>query len=324
MTVSVTTTSTCDWTASAGTDWININGRNSGSGNGSVEVSVDRNGGAARSGFVTVAGRRVTIDQAEAPAPPAACSYSIKPGSYNSGRGPDDVVVSVTTEGRCDWTATSRAAWLTVAEGRNGSGNGTVRVHVDANTGAPRTGTVTIAGETLTVRQEGATCSYSIAPTHYEAGRGPDNVRVNVTAENGCAWTTTNDASWISIAEGRSGSGPGVVRLVVDPNNGGARSATLTIAGQNFTLSQAGCKVDLKPTNYDAGRGPDDIEIKVMADPGCTWTTTNTASWVTVADGRSGTGNGTVRLIVEANFGAARTTTVTIGGQPFSLRQEAR
>ena len=82
--------------------------------------------------------------------------------------------------------------------------------------------------------------------------------------------------------------------------------------------------MSLKPTNYDAGRGPDDIQIKVTADPGCAWSTTNTASWVTVAEGRSGTGNGTVRLIVEANFGAARTTTVTIGGQPFSLRQEAR
>ena len=86
------------------------------------------------------------------------------------------------------------------------------------------------------------------------------------------------------------GSGSGVVRLLVDPNNGGARSATLTIAGQNFTLAQAGCQVSLKPTNYDAGRGPDDIRINVTADPGCQWSTANTASWVTVAEGRNGTG----------------------------------
>ena len=233
-------------------------------------------------------------------------------------------MVTVTTDSRCDWTATSQASWLTVADGKNGSGTGTARIHVDANSGSPRTGTVTIAGETLTVRQEGLTCSYSIAPTHYEAGRGPDSVRVNVTADNGCAWTATDDASWISIAEGRSGSGSGVVRLLVEANNGAARSATLMIAGQSFTLAQSGCQVSLKPTNYDAGRGPDDIRINVTADPGCQWSTANTASWVTVAEGRNGTGSGTVRLLVDANFGAARATTLTIGGQPFSLRQEAR
>lgn len=82
--------------------------------------------------------------------------------------------------------------------------------------------------------------------------------------------------------------------------------------------------MSLKPTNYDAGRGPDDIRINVTADPGCQWSTANTASWVTVAEGRNGTGSGTVRLLVDANFGAARATTLTIGGQPFSLRQEAR
>ncbi len=323
-TISVTTASGCDWAASSGADWISISGRQGGSGSGSIQVVAERNPGAARSGIVTVAGIRVTLDQSAAPAAPP-CAYSIKPGSYNSGRGPDDIVVTVTTDSGCAWTATSQAPWITVTDGRAGSGNGTVRLHVEPNnTGSPRNGTVTIAGQTFSVRQEGLTCSYSIAPTHYEAGPGPDNVRVSVTAENGCAWATTNDAPWIAVTEGRSGTGKGTVRLAVDTNPGGARTATLTIAGQPFTLAQSGCSIGIKPTHYDAGRGPDDIRISVTADAGCAWSTANSAPWVTVTEGLSGAGNGTVRLIVEANSGGPRTATITIGGEPFLLRQEGR
>jgi hypothetical protein len=40
-----------------------------------------------------------------------------------------------------------------------------------------------------------------------------------------------------------------------------------------------------------------------------------------VVEGRSGSGNGTVRLLVDANSGAARAVTLTVAGQPFDLRQ---
>jgi hypothetical protein len=42
---------------------------------------------------------------------------------------------------------------------------------------------------------------------------------------------------------------------------------------------------------------------------------------VTVAEGATGTGNGTVRLLVQPNSGPTRSVTLTIAGQPFDLRQ---
>jgi hypothetical protein len=125
------------------------------------------------------------------------------------------------------------------------------------------------------------------------------------------------------IAEGRSGSGNGVVRLTVQANSGAARIANLTIAGQVFTLEQASgvCEPSIKPTEYHSGRGPDDIRITVTANPGCTWTATSPVSWVTVAEGRDGSGTGTVRLLVQPNNDEARRTTLTIAGQPFHLLQ---
>ncbi len=408
MTVSVTAGSRCSWTSSSSAGWIRILTGQSGSGNGAVQVAIDPNTGAARTGTITVAGQRVTLDQPAAPAPScsyslappsrnvgreaadftvavrsqegcawtavsqavwitvtegqtgsgngtvrlatatntggprsgtvriagetftvqqegaAACSYSLRPNSYNAGRNPEDLSVSVTAGNGCAWTATSHTSWMTVIEGQTGSGNGTVRLRIEGNSSTTqRTATATIAGETFTLRQEGVTCSYTLTPRQYDAGRGPDDVRISVAAENGCQWTAASDAAWATIAEGRNGSGNGIVRVLVEGNSGPARTANLTIAGQAFTLTQqGGCTTSIKPTYYDAGRGPDEVRIAVTAEPGCSWTASSSVAWVTVAEGASGTGNGTVRLIVEANGGDARAVTLTIAGQAFTLRQE--
>ena len=116
-----------------------------------------------------------------------------------------------------------------------------VRLDIPANTGPTRTATVTIAGSTFTLVQDGL-CATSIKPGYYDAGRGPDNITIHVTATTGCAWTAASSVSWVSVTEGSSGSGDGTVRLSVQPNTGAARAVTLTIAGQPFALTQAGVK----------------------------------------------------------------------------------
>jgi len=56
------------------------------------------------------------------------------------------------------WTATANAAWLHVAvANQSGTGGAYVIFSCDANLGATRTGTLTIAGQTLTVTQAGST-----------------------------------------------------------------------------------------------------------------------------------------------------------------------
>jgi hypothetical protein len=130
----------------------------------------------------------------------------------------------------------------------------------------------------------------------------------------------------VTIRDGRSGTGDGVVRLLIPANIGAPRTATVTIAGLAFTLNQNGpqCIEAIKPAYYNAGRGPDDITITVTASAGCRWTVTDVPSWVSVVEGSSGSGNGTVRLLVLPNFGAARSATIMVGSEPFSLTQAAR
>lgn len=52
-------------------------------------------------------------------------------------------------------TTTGTTNWITVTSGQSGSGSGTVTYNVSQNTGAPRTGTITIAGQLFTVSQSG-------------------------------------------------------------------------------------------------------------------------------------------------------------------------
>src|SRR5439155_13531433 len=112
--------------------------------------------------------------------------------------------VTVTAASGCPWTSTSNAAWITITSGASGSGNGTVGFTAASNSGGPRSGTLTIAGQTFTVNQAG-TCSYAISPTSQSmAIRGGAGTPVTVTAATGCPWTATSNAPWITITSGAS------------------------------------------------------------------------------------------------------------------------
>jgi hypothetical protein len=217
--------------------WVTFTSAAAGSGNGSVPVNIAANAGAARTTTVTVADQTVTIEQAAAP----VCTYALKPTYYDAGRGPDSVSINVTAGAGCIWTARSDVAWVSVDSGKSGSGNGTVVLRVQGNSGAPRSTVLTIAGQPFTLRQEGS-CTATLKPTNYHAGRGPDDITIRVTVADGCTWTATSSVSWVTVAEGATGTGDGSVRLLVSANEGEPRSVTLTIAGQPFELKQDGRK----------------------------------------------------------------------------------
>jgi hypothetical protein len=57
----------------------------------------------------------------------------------------------------------SNANWISILFGASGTGNGGTTVSVMANTGAARTGEVTVAGQTITIKQS-ASSSGGIEP----------------------------------------------------------------------------------------------------------------------------------------------------------------
>jgi hypothetical protein len=102
---------------------------------------------------VTIGGQLHTVTQSGAAG--SSCTYSISPSSQSLDASKHTKIqVAVTATAGCSWTATSNESWITVTLGSSGSGNGTVEFDVERLTGSqPRTGTLTIAGQTFTVDQ---------------------------------------------------------------------------------------------------------------------------------------------------------------------------
>ncbi|MCD6600073.1 MAG: hypothetical protein J7L19_05855 [Dehalococcoidia bacterium] len=60
------------------------------------------------------------------------------------------------TQDGCSWTAVTNESWITITSGSSGTGSGTVNYSVSANSStSQKTGTMTIAGKTFTVTQDG-------------------------------------------------------------------------------------------------------------------------------------------------------------------------
>jgi len=234
--------------------------------------------------------------------------------------------VGVTAASGCAWTATSNAAWITVTAGSAGDGNGTVAFAVAANSGAARTGTLTVAGQTFRVDQAAApaACVYTLsAPgTSVNALGGSGSVDVVTTAT--CTWTAVSNAAWIAVLSGSSATGNGTVTFAVAPNLGAARTGTITVAGHTFTIDQAAvlptCSYTLNPTSATFQRQGGANSVAVTAGALCAWTATSNVNWITITSGAIGLGNGTVGYTVASKPGNnLRTGTLTIAGQTFTV-----
>jgi hypothetical protein len=316
--VAVTSLSGCTWTAASTTSWITVTGGANGNGNGTVNYSFAANTGPARTGTVTIAGQTFTLSQAN------GCSPSISATSQIVSQGGGTGSIAVTVTAGCTWTATTgNPDWLTITSGTSGNGNGTVAFNAAANTGPGRTGTLTIAGQVVTVAQ-GTGCSYGITPTAQNFDTPGGTGSVSVSAAAGCSWTAaSNNPDWIVITGGAPGSGNGAVSFNVAANSGPARTGTLTIAGQVFTINQAAlpCTYSISPSGqfFDVSGGSGTV---TLTTPGyCTWTASSTVEWMTVTSATSGTGSSTITFGVFSNFGTPRTGTLSIGGQSFTVNQ---
>ena len=210
----------------------------SGSGNGTVSYTVAGNSGtASRTGTITAAGQTITVTQAG-----QTCSYTVSSTSVSSSAAGGAQSATVTAAAGCSWTAVSNAAWISVTAGSTGSGNGTVSYAVDANTAtASRTGTIAVAGETITVTQAGQACSYIVSPTSVSSSAAGGAQSATVTAAAGCSWTAVSNTAWVSVSAGSSGSGNGTVATpsmrTPRPRRAPER---VTVAGQTVTVTQAG------------------------------------------------------------------------------------
>lgn len=325
--VQVTGPDGCQWSASSsGTPWITITSTTSNTVSGQVNLTIAPNPlSTPRNGVLTVAGQAVNVIQAAA-AP--ACTYGVSPTSHAASASGGPASVGVSTPNGCAWSAASNAAWLTITAGSPGNGQGTLSFAVAANPlTTSRTGTLSVAGQTVTVTQAAAACRYVVTPTSHTIAAGGGTALGSVTTTSGCAWTAESTAAWLTVSPGRSGTGD--YTLTATPNTTTSqRSAVVTIAGTPVSVTQsadAPCQISVSSSSMTVdGSGENNVTVQVTARSGCSWTASSSTSWLVIRSGDSGSGDGRVTFRVEANTtGSTRTATLTIGGQSVTVSQEA-
>lgn len=186
-----------------------------------------------------------------------AVSATVSTGGGTASAGVDYTGVNQVV-GFADGESGSKTVDIRIADDALVEGNETVDLALGSPTGGAVLGSPSAAVLTIT---DNDTCSYSITPSGRTAPATGETFTVNVTAQSGCAWAGASNSNFISISNGASGSGDGVVTLIVLSNGSGVpRVGTVNIAGQTLTVTQSELIPEV-PTlaftqsNYVSGEG---------------------------------------------------------------------
>lgn len=286
------------------------------------------------------------------PAQPTSCTFTLGPVTTVIPAGGASGTVTITAGSNCSWTATSSASFITITQGATGTGNGTVAYTVAANTGAARTGTITVGGSAITFTQAGAPVIIvaptlavptlqsptggqvvdSLTPTlvvtnAVAAGAvGPVTYRFEVSDVDSFPDSRTQVGDGIAQGSGATTSWP--VPRGLTPNttylwHTRAAGTSLTTAfspAETFRTPNI-CNLSLSTTVISVASGGGTANVDVSGPSTCSWTATSNAAFITITSGSSGTGNGTIAISVAAGSGAARSGTLTIAGQTVTVNQ---
>jgi hypothetical protein len=184
---------------------------------------------------VTIAAGLVyaTITQA------SGCTYTLTKYAADAPAAGANGIYDIQAVPGCESFPTPDVDWITINLNPHLYGSGTIGYTVAANTGAARTGTITAAGQTFTINQAAGTCSFQISPQAQEFTSAGGTGTITVSGQVWCAYSSLNESSFVTLNSGATGTEKGTVTFTVAPNSGAARSFTMFVAGQNFTVNQA-------------------------------------------------------------------------------------
>jgi len=156
--------------------------------------------------------------------PAGNCTYALSASGQSFPTSGGTGTVTVTTQGGCAWTAMSNNSWIMISSG-GGTGPGAVSYSVAANSGAARTGTMTIAGLGFTVTQSGTNGAACPAVTGISPPNGPPGATTTITGTNFTGVTAVKFAG--DVAAQFSVAGDTQIATLI-PN--GAASGPLTLS----------------------------------------------------------------------------------------------
>jgi hypothetical protein len=166
----------------------------------------------------------------------------LTPASLSAGLAAGTKIVSVNMPVGCSWTAAPSAPWMRIISGDRASGAASMVVYIDANSFSARSGSIMVAGKTVTVTQSGGACTATatVSSTTFGAVGGTGTVRIATDA--GCAWTAYGSAPWVQMDVGTAtGQGTATFPFRVAQNPASApRIGTMLIGDQTVSITQSG------------------------------------------------------------------------------------
>ncbi len=306
----------CSWTAQSDVPWIAVN-PTSGTSGATISLVVAANTGPSRTGKINVGGQIFTVTQA------SGCTFSLSFTStiFDAAQGVGSFEIRTNNSG-CTWTATASETWITFDGASTGTGTGTISYIIQANINPERSGYITVGGQRFDITQRNG-CVYSLPNTiaSIPAGGGASTFTINSGGR--CPWTAVSNDNWITITGGASGTGSGIVSYTVAPNPGPAREGTITAGGRTFNVKQdSGCSFTIVPAELNVPASGGTIPVTITAsDQRCTWTARSDNDWITISGVASGTGNGTIQVVVAANISPERSGSITVAGRTIPVRQ---
>jgi hypothetical protein len=265
---SVSAPAGCPWEAIPAAPWLTVQTPTHGTGPGTITVAAASNASnlSARAGAVTVGASAASVSQ-----PGGSCSTpQFVPASLSIDQTGGTGDIAVQAPASCSLAASTAASWITINGVAATAGGALVSYTIAADTGLPRSGTISIGSAAYTVNQVGSVCGYSanISSSSPVAPAG-GTLTVTITASGTCSWTASANVPWIGVSPA-NGTGNGIVTLQISPNPGTSlRSGTVLTAGLSFTVTQTG--VQAVPPTADSvapssGTGATQVFTAVYSD----------------------------------------------------------
>src|SRR6185503_9269794 len=172
-------------------------------------------------------------------------------------------------------------------------------------------------------------CPASVDPGSVHVKASGEAVSFQVVAPADCRWSVSTGMSWIAL-EMRSGIGSGRGAFVVAPNDGFARSGSISIGARTISVSQdpapapvaSPCPASVEPASVHVKASGEAVTFGVSASADCRWSVSTGTSWIRIT-APSGTGSATGTFLVSANDGPSRSGSVDVGGRTISVSQDA-
>jgi hypothetical protein len=177
-----------------------------------------------------------------------------------------------------------------------------------------------------------ATCTYRIDPASSQVDHLAGTASASIVTAAGCEFTVSSTNGWLRTAAAGTLRGPVHIDYVFDAYlsgfSGETRQASVLVTpavqgvGARLSVEQLpDCHIGLTMRSVPAAGGS--VGINVIADPvwSCPWRVLSTAPWLTIPGSIHQGDGGFIMTATPNTSGVDRTTTITVGGDPFVVTQ---